>query len=97
MTDTPTIATLAIIDGKPNQAGNRLLAVFDLIISGMRIHGCALHESSEGIAFTNGPTGKHYTGTPVKVKFVDRAVSRAITRQACAAYTAMSGIELCDE
>ncbi len=88
------IASFVVINGKPNTAGNRHLAVFDILTAGLRICGCTLHMNADGIAFSHGPRGKHHSGAAVRVQFEDPAVSRAITRIAANAFTVLTGEEL---
>lgn len=97
MTSDIQITALKITDAEPNQIGNRLLALFDVTLSGLCIQTCALIEGADGIARVKGPMGKTHKGESVRVTITDAALERAITRRAASLYTACTGRELEDE
>ncbi|WP_277019455.1 hypothetical protein [Paracoccus hibiscisoli] len=99
MTTIPdfTITKLTVIDAPVNLAGNRLLAVFDLILCGMRICSCVLTEKDTGVVKAAGPLGKTHRGHDIRVSFEDPAIARAITRKAAEAYGVLTGRELSDD
>ncbi|WP_146612585.1 hypothetical protein [Paracoccus sediminilitoris] len=92
-----TIHNLNIINSEPNKIGNRLLAVFDLWISGLKVCGCVLTEKNTGIVTAHGPIGKTHRGDNVRIHLADPALGRAVTRRVAMAYVALTGFEVADE
>ncbi|SDL72199.1 hypothetical protein [Aliiruegeria lutimaris] len=92
-----SIATMSVIDGPANGIGNRLLALFDLEVAGLRISNCLLVQNADGLALAKGPTGKNHKGNLIRAQFISPEVVRAVTRRAASAYTALTGRDLEDE
>lgn len=92
-----TITDLAVIDGKANDSGNRLLASFNLSASGVVLKGCVLIEKASGVVRVGGPDGKTTRGVKVGGHITDPVLYRAVTRRAAVAYGALTGREVCDE
>lgn len=86
-----------MIDAETNSNGNRLLALFDVTMAGLRLQPCALVEGADGNARVKGPFGKTHKGEVVRVTITDAALLRAITRKVTVLYTACTGRELEDE
>lgn len=89
-----TIKTMTVIDAPANLSGTRVLASYDLIISGITMKGCIITESPDGIVTAKGLLGKTNKGDKISAQFTDPALSRSITRKAADAYTALTGKEL---
>ena len=82
---------MTVIDGGPNNLGNRLLAVFDLHIAGMVVGGCVLVEKADGRISATGPHGKTDKGHKLRVTVNDKDLRRAITERASRLYEASTG------
>lgn len=92
-----TITKLTVIDGQPNERGNRLLASFNLNLPIMAVSGCVLIEKAEGIVAAYGPTGRTPGGHKASAMITNPAMVRAVTRRAAIIYGAFTGRELSDE
>lgn len=96
MTDF-SITRMGVINSEPNLSGTRVLASYDLTISGITLKGCIITESPDGIASAKGLLGKTNKGDKISAQFTDPALARAITRKAVEAYNALTGREVLDE
>ncbi|MDU9005756.1 hypothetical protein QO231_18150 [Sedimentitalea todarodis] len=97
MTNNHEIKTMTVIDAPENQVGNRLLAIFDILSSGIMIRGCVLLRKSGGQLVAKGPIGKNHVGGAIRAEFVDTEVKDAIASKAARAYAALTGREAPDE
>ena len=85
------LTKMIVIDGAPNQVGNRLLASFDMHIAGLHIGGCVLVERADGRAITNGPRGKTASGHKAQVLVQDDDLKQAVTERAAKLYEGFTG------
>lgn len=92
-TTTPdfTIRNLAVIDGKENQIGNRLLATFAMSVSGVHINGCLLILKPDGTVMAKGPTGKNYHKLAIGATFTDPDLEQAAAARAGEIYALFTG------
>lgn len=96
MTDF-TINALTVMNGEPNPSGSRMLASYDISVSGVRIKNGVLIQNKDGITTAKGLIGKTNKGTQISAQYEDPALARAITRAVINAYTGLTGKELNDE
>lgn len=93
MTDTIdfTIRTLSVINGQANNAGNRLLASFNMEIAGLYLSGCVLILKADGTVTAAGPAGKSRNNVPINTRIADPELNREVTRRACEIYKLFTG------
>lgn len=92
-----TITAMSVIDSEPSPAGYRVLASYDLNISGITMTGCVLVEGPDSLVSAKGVRGKASKGDKISAQFTDPALQRAITRRTAETYTALTGRAVCDE
>lgn len=84
------IRKMKLLNAKPNEAGNLIVAIFDLEHAGIVIEGCKLFERAAGDMVAHGPRGKAF-GQKIRADFVDEALATAVTDRARTVYLALTG------
>lgn len=86
-----SITNMTIVDGKPNEAGNRLLAAIDLKVGGMQTKGFLIVEKEDGRIICTGGKGKTRHGHALSMQIEDVSLREAIVERASLLYEGFTG------
>lgn len=89
-----TIRKMTIIDGRPNHAGNRLLASMEMTVNGIQARGFLLIEKKDGRIVCNGSKGKTDSGQPMSMFIEDHELRAAIVERASMLYSGFTGRQI---
>jgi hypothetical protein len=88
-----TIVGITMAAGKPNRAGNRIIAFFDAELAGLRMNGCALVRTPRAGMTVTPPKMEGPEAARRSVIILDSALRHRLLEAAREAYRRLGGLE----
>ena len=85
------ITSLTIIEAKPYENGDKLLASFDCETRGFRLHDCVLLRAKRGFLLAQAPRGEARRDKVRAIQILDKDLRNAMAEAAHAAFLALGG------